>query len=261
VAGCPLCRARGGKGMVADLLTVLGIPPQSCTWCQTTAVQERSRGWSVNSSLPPMRAPQGESSEDRIWSLVSAALEWNPTMRHSVQQLLRRGPWPKTAATALVPEPTPLPPPPPPPLPAPPLLPSPNRRAESAASARACQEWLRSSAQGLKRETVESHKPCVCAGHCGQPGHKYHKGCSSRRLVAGTRWCELCLRVVCPSPRGRGDLCHRDRKSLKKLAAPLRIARASRSCAHELIPDDVTIVWTCIRKWCTTCRCFSCLPS
>ena len=215
LAGRPLCRAGTYPLMVSNMFTVLGVPPESCSWSQSAVFQEWSQGWSVQPDLQPWPVPRRDSKdsvEDRGWSFVGAALQWKATSRPSVQQLLDGGPWPSRPAGAgnslpppprTLPEPGEL---------QPSLGPNPSRVAgtETPAAGQSAQDlhaWLCSPATERLRPEIDSSEGCACKGHCYQPGHRYHGGCSSRRLVKDSLLCILCVCAWCAVDPGRDQTC------------------------------------------------------
>ena len=88
---------------------------------------------------------------------------------------------------------------------------------------------------------VQASQICACAGHCYQPGHRWHGGCKSNSLVVGFSHCKDCICEVvgCGKPRLRGALCFRHKAVLDSLPMELRLTWASRRCASDLIPCGV----------------------
>ena len=82
---------------------------------------------------------------------------------------------------------------------------------------------------------------CQCSGHCYTPGHRKQKGCSSKKVVAGSDYCADCMCTVprCRSPKLRGPRCSLHKRVWESLSAPVRVAHEMRAMAVEHIPCDV----------------------
>lgn len=93
-----------------------------------------------------------------------------------------------------------------------------------------------------RQKTARSKTTCACAGHCYTPGHRYRRGCNSKDLLEGSRYCPLCSCCI-PGrgrPRLRGSYCSLHKRVLESCCPELRLAHAARGVAVDLIPCDVT---------------------
>ena len=81
-------------------------------------------------------------------------------------------------------------------------------------------------------------RPCKCAGHCYQPGHRSRGGCSTQSVVSGTMYCADCLCIVprCCRPRLRGPLCFFHGKIAAGLSETMRLVKRVGHVLPELMP-------------------------
>ena len=221
LAGRVLCEARLVADMLARVLAVLGPPPQKM-WDDMNFVQWKDRLPPPSTSLPPLVV------EDLAWDVVHATLRWVPEERVSLTALLSKSKWlagvPQVAAEA----------------------PATPRGTTSAMSETApttvpksmCDTFV--CAPDTPVSTWTSPHACACKGHCLHHGHQWH-GCPTTVLVEGSDRCLECICSIClRRPRNDSDLCYKDRAAvIKQLSPPLRLARASRDLARELLPCDL----------------------
>ena len=95
------------------------------------------------------------------------------------------------------------------------------------------------STRGDMAPRQEDPRPCKCAGHCYQPGHRTRGGCLTQSVVRGTQYCVDCLCCVpsCGRPRLRGHMCSAHRNFAEGLSTTTRLVQRVGPVLPELMPS------------------------
>jgi len=205
--------------MAAAVVCRLGVCPASVRLGpRQTQIMEASRSHvtHLQKSVPPLSSYQVPGQVG--WDVLAAALQWNPCCRPSAAALAKK-PWVEVRQAT------------PSPLPSSPL---PRRSPCSDAGA-----WKFDT---KKPPQTEVKGKCECAGHCYTPGHRYHKGCSCKVVVKGSKYCLLCKCscLQCMRPKLRGLFCSMHSKIWAELPLQIQLLRAARRWLFWMIPCDIT---------------------
>ncbi len=252
--GTPMAAAADEMGSATCIAGVLGPCPENVPWAGSALYQFWARNYHEATILPESQLLSATPTPP--WRCVAQVLRWLPEERADCVELLRQG-WlrqgsepkppglqgqggtpsaPQTCAASPGPDSAEL---------------SASQDAESRqgstqtplsfAATPADVPMPLMSAPAAK-ETREGRRQCGCSGHCYSPGHRYRNGCDSKTLVVGSKYCVLCCCEIwgCVAPRWHGSFCCAHGRLFKELPAGVRAVRASRHCAAECMPCDLT---------------------
>ncbi len=252
--GVALAAAEDEMGSASCIAVVLGPCPQKVPWARSSVYQFWARSQDQATILPESEVLSSASTPP--WLCVARVLRWLPEERASCVELLREG-WLKQGSEA-----------------EPPGLQGQggSPRAPQTRAAPPGQESVELVAsQGTKSGSGRTQTPlpsapapsdlpmllmssppekemrqgrtrCGCSGHCYSPGHRYRNGCDSKTLVVRSKYCVLCCCEVwgCVAPRWHGSFCCAHGRLFKGLPTCVRAVRASRHCAADCMPCDMT---------------------
>ena len=227
LAGHPMCRSVTDQGMVDCLVSVLGVPPATQLWAQTSIFQTWIKAFKATDRRKPL-PPLASLQTTDPWWVAATALQWDPSSRTQVEQILATSEWLKTgkAVSSVVPS-----------------VAGSDLATPQVASQSRMDAWLESLSMPPAPRAITVAKEsavCGCTGHCYQPGHRYRRGCVSCFRVVGSTRCEDCMCTFCLRPRYHGDLCSADARILSSASIELQWVRQARAFLHKLMPDDIT---------------------
>ena len=87
LAGHPMCRSVTDQGMVDNLVSVLGVPPATQLWAQTSIFQTWIKAFKANDRRKPL-PPLANLQTTDPWWVAATALQWDPSSRTQVEQIL-----------------------------------------------------------------------------------------------------------------------------------------------------------------------------